>query len=117
MEDNIQKLLDEADKWCGAGRIIPIDMQTTGELVRLIVAMRDHISAINITQGNNMDVKDTKFVAVCQYGEFVQSGWQHNGLKVDGKYIPGPNFITLNAYYTIDGVRHEGIYKESEHGR
>lgn len=53
---------------------------------------------------------EPKFRAVHQYGHYVQRGWQHTGLKVDGQYVPGPKFVLEGAYYEIDGIRHEGVY-------
>lgn len=55
----------------------------------------------------------SKYKAIIQYGDIVQWGWRPgNSVKVDGEYFPEPNFITRNAYFTIDGVRYEGIYEK-----
>jgi len=55
--------------------------------------------------------REPEYVAIHQYGNVVERGWERTGLKVDGQYIPGPRFVTKDAYYTINGVRYEGEYK------
>lgn len=56
------------------------------------------------------------FTIICQYGNVVQHGCKPgSSLKVDGIYWPEPNFVTKNAYYTINGARYEGIYDKTKH--